>query len=60
MMTITSNEGKMYYAGDWRADLTILHLWLTTEKIIEKFVQAQPRNLKPKRVGEYVDGVNSI
>jgi len=43
-----------------RADLTILHLWLTTEKIIEMFVQANHRKLKLKRVGEYVDGVNSI
>ena len=33
---------------------------LSTEKIIEMFVQANPRNLKLKRVGEYVDGVNSI
>ena len=29
----------------------------TTEKIIEMFVQANPRKLKLKRVGEYVDGV---
>ena len=35
----------------------MLHLWLTTEKIIEMFVQANPRRLKLKRVGEYVDGV---
>jgi len=34
-----------------------MHLWLTTEKIIEMFVQANPRKLKLKRVGEYVDGV---
>ena len=33
---------------------------LSTEKIIEMFVQANPRKLKLKRVGEYVDGVNSI
>ena len=32
--------------------LTILHLWLTTEKIIEN-----PRKLMLERVGEYVDGV---
>ena len=30
---------------------------LSTEKIIEMFVQANPRKLKLKRVGEYVDGV---
>ena len=30
---------------------------LSTEKIIEMFVQANPRNMKLKRVGEYVDGV---
>jgi len=40
-----------------RADLTFLHLWLTAEKIIEMFVQANLRKLKLKRVGEYVDGV---
>ena len=68
MMTITSNEGKrsfsllkriLHYQDVLcrRADLTILHLWLTTEKIIEMFVQANPRKLKLKRVGEYVDGV---
>jgi len=34
-----------------------MHLWLTTEKIIEMFVQANPRKLKLKRVYEYVDGV---
>jgi len=34
-----------------------IHTWLTTEKIIEIFVQANPRKLKFKRVGEYVDGV---
>ena len=34
-----------------------MHLWLTTEKIIEMFVQANPRKLKLKRGGEYVDGV---
>ena len=28
---------------------------LSTEKIIEMFVQANPRKLKLKRVGEYVD-----
>ena len=33
---------------------------LSTEKIIVMFVQANPRKLKFKRVGEYVDGVNSI
>ena len=33
---------------------------LSTEKIIEMFVQANPRKLKLKRVGEYEDGVNSI
>jgi len=32
---------------------------LSTEKIIEMFVQANPRKLKLKRVGEYVDGINS-
>ena len=29
-------------------------------KIIEMFVQPNPKKLKLKRVGEYVDGVNSI
>ena len=48
----------MYYDGE--QTLAILHLWLTSEKIIEMFVQANPRKLKLKRVGEYVDGVNSI
>ena len=33
---------------------------LSTEKIIEMCVQENPRKLKLKRVGEYVDGVNSI
>ena len=33
---------------------------LSTEKIIEMFVQANPRKLKLKRVGEYIDWVNSI
>ena len=33
---------------------------LCTEKIIEMFVQENPRKLKLKRVSEYVDGVNSI
>jgi len=33
---------------------------LTTEKIIEMFVQGNTRKLKLKRVSEYVDGVNSI
>ena len=28
---------------------------LSTEKIIEMFVQVNPRKLKLKRVGEYVD-----
>ena len=28
---------------------------LSTEKIIEMFVQANPKKLKLKRVGEYVD-----
>jgi len=28
---------------------------LSSEKIIEMFVQANPRKNKPKRVGEYVD-----
>ena len=71
MMTITSNEGKRSFSllkrilhytrcTMTRADLTILHLWLTTEKIIEIFVQANHRKLKLKIVGEYVDGVNSI
>ena len=32
---------------------------LSTEKIIEIFVQANPRKCK-LRVSEYVDGVNSI
>ena len=40
-----------------RAHLTILHLCLTSEKIIEMFVQSNPRKLKLKRVYEYVDGV---
>ena len=34
-----------------------MHLWLTTEKIIEMFLQANPRKLQLKRFGEYVDGV---
>ena len=53
------------------ADLTNLILWpsalhptrlseLSTEKIIEMFVQANPRKSKLERVSEYVDGVNSI
>ena len=33
---------------------------LSTEKIIEMCVQENPRKLKLKRVGEYVDGVDSI
>ena len=33
---------------------------LSTEKIIEMFVQANPTKLKLKRVSEYVDGINSI
>ena len=51
---------KMYYDGE--KDLMTLHLLseLSTEKFIEMFVQANPRKLKLKRVGEYVDWVNSI
>jgi len=50
----------MYYDGE--KDLMTLHLLseLSTEKFIEMFVQANPRKLKLKRVGEYVDWVNSI
>ena len=33
---------------------------LSSEKIIEMFVQANPRKLKLKRVCEYVDGENYI
>ena len=67
MMTITSNEGKRSFSllkrilHYTRCTMTesrpILHLWLTSEKIIEMFVQANPRKLKLKRVYEYVDGV---
>ena len=55
--------------SSYLADLTNLHLWLYTlqgclsslmNKIIEMFVQPNPKKLKLKRVGEYVDGVNSI
>ena len=33
---------------------------LSSKKIIEMFVQANPRKQKLKRDGEYVDSVNSI
>jgi len=55
--------------SSYLADLKNLHLWLYTlqgclsslmNKIIEMFVQPNPKKLKLKRVGEYVDGVNSI
>ena len=33
---------------------------ISSEKIIEMFVQVNPRKSKLERVSEYVDGVNSI
>ena len=53
---------KMYYMTESRLNdlaLKALHPTrlseLSTEKIIEMFVQANPRKLQLKRVGEYVD-----
>ena len=71
---ITSNKGEISFSllkrilhntrCTIRVDLTIIHPTrlseLSIEKIIEMFVQANPRKLKLKRVGEYEDRVNSI
>ena len=68
MMTITSNEGKrsfsllkriLHYTRCTMTESRLNDLALK-RKSLKMFVQANPRKLKLYRVGEYVDGVNSI